>query len=181
MMCIRRFTALMFTLLSMCFLSGCLATLEPNEWELRFTSIPSGALVYAAKSGKAIGITPMSRLLYLNPQRQQLDKMDDEILIVWPSGATLRQKVSFAPKENRIWTWSFSRPPSAPGLDIDLLQAELQTQTIKSDDSMATLLSTFVSSYAAGRQQALPQSFTPPTAIRCTSRTVGWGVVTDCQ
>lgn len=162
--------------------AGC-ATLEPNEWELRFKSEPSGAMVYSAKSGKAIGITPMERSLFLNPTQQALVSMEDEVLVVWPSGASLRQRITFWPARNRIWNWTFSRPSNAPNLDIDLRQAALQTQYSRADaDPSALLLTAFVSAYNAGRlQTAVPYSFTPPSVVRCRTRAVGWAAVTDCQ
>lgn len=150
-------------------LIGCASTLEPNEWELRFKSEPSGAMVYSARSGKAISITPMERSLYLNAAQQSLEAMEDEVLVVWPSGASVRQRIRFWPARNRIWNWSFSRPAAAPNLDVDLRQAAMQSQYISaSADPSALMIGTFAAAYSAGRlQAAIPSTFTAPSLVRC--------------
>ncbi len=159
-------------------LSGC-ASLAPNQYEIRMDSIPSGALVYTER-GKAIGITPLERIMVLSAENQARDSLTDGVIVVWPSGATSRQTVTIWPKKNRIWNVTFSRPPTAPGLDVDLRHANVQSHRAAAGDSDASSL---LAAFAAGFAQRPPSSIdlSLPSRIRCTSRRSGWAVVTDCN
>lgn len=162
-------------------LAGC-ATLDPDVYTMRFTSEPSGALIYTA-SGKAIGMTPMERLVRLTPQQRAMDKMEDTAIAVWPSGATLRRSVVIRPKEFKVWNVPFSRPAQAAGVDVDLRHALAQQRQLQAqhEADVSNLLGAFVGAYNAGRYQAAPVPLESPSSIRCTSREVGWSIVTDCR
>lgn len=149
---------------------------------MRFTSEPSGALIYTA-SGKAIGMTPMERYVRLTPGQVAADRMEDVAIAVWPSGATLRRSVIIQPKAFKIWNVSFSRPPQAVGMDVDLRHAMQQQRQLQAqhEADVSNLLGVFVGAYNAGRYQAAPVPLESPSSIRCTSREVGWSVVTDCR
>ena len=162
-------------------LGGCQTLLAPNQYEMRISSIPSGALIYAP-SGRAIGMTPFEGLMTLSPQQAQSDSLIDEALLVWPSGATTRQKITIRPRENRIWNVTIFRPSGAPNLEADLRHASAQARTQSSPGmDVSALLTSFAASYAEGRYQQVAPSISPPTSVRCITRNSGWAVVTDCR
>lgn len=82
-------------------LSGCAAPLQQGQYELRMNSVPSGALVYSARTGKAIGMTPMEKILNLAPTDQEREVMSDEVWLCGPAALLKRTPSRSIPSGTR--------------------------------------------------------------------------------
>lgn len=168
-------------------LSGCGTPLQSNQIMVTYESMPPGAMIY--KGNQAIGTAPQSMIYTINSNTVRgIFQTDQQMGAVWPSGAR-----SFGASINTGIQHSsivFSRPPEAPGMDIDLNYARrLQTD----DDAGAALM---INSFNAGLNSNQPRAVfvdpaNPPPkpggSIRCsTTSNTGPGIVnpsftTNCQ
>lgn len=114
--------------------AACATPLAPNQYTMEFRSEPSGALVYL--DGQALGTTPFRTVLNAQPHLLRMDEAKTNFVPVWASGAQYVSTQTWHPKRNKTWIFNFSRPASAPRLDIDLLHAA-NSQALQAQQKMA--------------------------------------------
>jgi hypothetical protein len=106
-------TVLFFCVLA---LAGCATPLQPNQTQLTFLSEPPGAMFYEGET--AWGVAPQVRIY----TSYNGTTKTNAVTAIWSSGARKTMTFNFTLGEKQIAT--FSRPPNAPGLNIDLAFAE---------------------------------------------------------
>jgi hypothetical protein len=90
----------------------------PTRAMLTYQSVPDGAEIF--EGGKSLGTAPVTRT-YLGAANAAKIKTPD-VTAVWPSGAKTSFFTVLPPNADRVAT--LERPPSAPGLQQDLDNAQ---------------------------------------------------------
>lgn len=101
-------------------LAGCATPLQPNQIEITFLSQPPGAMFYEGQT--AWGVAPQTKVYTFYNGINRITA----ITAIWSSGARYTSEVTGKLGERGSVT--FSRPPNAPGLNIDLAFAETLRQ-----------------------------------------------------
>lgn len=158
--------------------TGC-ATINSNQIAVTLHSEPSGAMLYEGQT--AIGIAP--KVWFYN--KSAANPSTGEILTrplraVWSSGASVEMPLRLALSLGSNQTYTFSRPPNAPGLDQDLrfaLQLEQASQQRRAAEQANGLAQMELG--ARLMQQGQPRPAT--NAINCTSYQAGIFTNVRCQ
>lgn len=164
---LKRISSVICAIVMSMLFSGC-ATLQSNQIQVTLHSEPKGALVY--EDGRAIGTTPLARVLNLSPQGMSQGYAVWNVFAVWPSGATSTKGARFSTANGQHQQLTFSRPSVAPGLDLDLNHEARLRQTAASEARAAAAEDAASSARAARRaaEDAARQSDETKTRInRC--------------
>lgn len=162
------------------FLSGC-STLSNKEALVTFETQPPGALLY--DGDRAVGVAPKTaRIKFKDGSQVAREKA---VTAVWPSGATAT--VSATARAGTKTTIVISRPIDAPGLDIDLANANQLDQTAiakrqadSANDAQRAAIAAQLLNQGQPKSYSPPPS-APPRSVNCTSyRDAGGNVRTDC-
>lgn len=169
-------------------IAGCSAPLQTNQVKVTYQTIPPGAMIY--KGQQALGRAPQSLTYTFDQQALTAGYyIDREVTAVWPSGARVGTfKILTSVKDGEI---QISRPVNAPGLDVDLANAD-RLRSIESAESDRAA-NAFLEGYMINKALQPPVVITPgarpvaPTQINCSTVSNGGpGVVnptyqTRCQ
>lgn len=143
-------------------------------------------------SGTAIGAAPYASTFAVSPQKLAAEVVTEAFVVVWPSGARLETTKTWRPHDNKKWRFTFSRPPGAPGMDIDLKHAasleaasfaRAQAQRAEQQERDATAAS-LVDSYVKGRYGSNDRDTSiqgPDPAVTCDAQRLTIGPATMDQ
>lgn len=155
-------------------LMGCATTkqLEPNQFELTLNSSPEGALIY--EKGEALKQAPFTVVITASEANMRDGFVPfKEVFAVWPSGAKTNVTTVRAAAGRGPQTYTFSRPPDAPRLDIDLAHVETMRNTRATERQAKASEQSASSDQFFG--QLLLQTLTPPQNTRRTTNCMNMG------
>ena len=150
-----------FSIAGLLLLAGC-QSIPKDQAYTTFQSQPPGAMLYQGNT--AWGAAPQTMIYTLRPGATEI--VSAPVTAVWASGATVTTRIRMTPGIEQSYT--FSRPPGAPGLDKDLaIAAQIQQNAIAQQQADAA--STVATLAAQKAAQPQPPASTPPILTSCTA------------